>query len=75
MSSAAMYKIVGAADCPYFLRAQRLAYLLMAQLGLTTQDIVIESRSPQDWPAYYQETCKVRASMTETRLTAISHGP
>jgi hypothetical protein len=53
------YKIVGASDCPYFARAERLAYLLMARQGLTAQDIVIEMRPPQDWASYYDATCKV----------------
>lgn len=53
------YRIVGASDCPYFARCERLAALLQAHLQLTPQQIQVEMKVPSMWNDYMNATCKV----------------
>lgn len=48
----AFLHIVGAADCPYFARAERLAEILRLSLQLSKNQVTIEMKSANDWDAH-----------------------
>lgn len=60
MAKSVYYHVAGAANCPYFARAKRLAQLLSSQLNFTDDEIRIESVDPAQWDTFYATTSKVR---------------
>lgn len=51
------YWIVGAADCQYFARAERIALLLRSLLNLDKKDLEIHTKHPDEWVSFFKEEC------------------
>jgi len=52
------YKIVGAADCPYFARAERIGHILACTFPALHHGIQIEMKSPSAWTSYFTQMCR-----------------
>jgi len=52
------YQIVGAADCIYFARAERISLLLKGLLNLSDKDVNVQMKHPDEWAAFFTDECE-----------------
>jgi len=52
------YRIVGAANCTYFARAERIALLLKGLLNLSEADVSVQMKHPDEWSSFFANECK-----------------
>jgi len=52
------YQIVGAADCLYFARAERISLLLKGLLNLSDKDVNVQMKHPDQWAAFFTDECE-----------------